>query len=206
MDKFDQFTDWAIELQSLAQAGLTYGHDKFDLERYQRIREIATEMMTKKTVLPTKKVRSLFCNDSSYPTPKIDTRAAIFKNDKILLVKESDGRWSLPGGWCEINLSPKENCIKETKEESGRNVEIIKLIAVHERNQHNQPPYAFGVEKFFFLCKELGGMFIPNDETTAAKYFGINELPELSPGKNNLEQVKMCFKAKDDPYWIAYSD
>ena len=104
MDKFDQFTDWAIELQSLAQAGLTYGHDKFDLERYQRIREIATEMMTKKTGLPTKKVRSLFCNDSSYPTPKIDTRAAIFKNDKILLVKESDGRWSLPGGWCEINL------------------------------------------------------------------------------------------------------
>ena len=87
MDKFDQFTDWAIELQSLAQAGLTYGHDKFDLERYQRIREIATEMMTKKTGLPTKKVRSLFCNDSSYPTPKIDTRAAIFKNDKILLVK-----------------------------------------------------------------------------------------------------------------------
>lgn len=78
MDKFDQFTDWAIELQSLAQAGLTYGHDKFDLERYQRIREIATEMITKKIDLPTKKVRSLFCNDSSYPTPKIDTRAAIF--------------------------------------------------------------------------------------------------------------------------------
>lgn len=203
---FDQFTDWAIELQALAQAGLRYGHDKFDLERYQRIREIANEMMTAKTGLPQEKVKTLFCNDSGYPTPKVDTRAAIFKGNKILLVKESDGRWSLPGGWCEINLTPKENCIKETKEESGRDVEVVKLIAVHDRNKHNEPKYAFGVEKFFFLCKETGGKFKANDETTASDYFGIDELPELSIGKNTIEQVKMCFRAKNDPDWMADCD
>lgn len=206
MTKFDQFTNWAIELQALAQAGLTYGHDKFDLERYKRIREIAAEMMASDTGLPAKKVKDLFCNDAGYPTPKVDTRAAIFKDDKILLVKENDGRWSLPGGWCEINLSPKENCIKETKEESGRDVNIIKLIAVHERNKRNKPPYAYNVEKFFFLCKEIGGQFVTNDETTAADYFAIDELPPLSEGKNTIEQVKMCFKAKDDPHWIPEAD
>ena len=96
----DKIIEWAKELQSLAQAGLFYGKDRFDKERYQRIRDISAEMMSKKTELPVDVVKNLFCNDSGYQTPKIDTRAAIVQNGKILLVQENDGRWSLPGGWC----------------------------------------------------------------------------------------------------------
>lgn len=115
----DKLVNWIAELQSIAQAGLTYGKDVYDRERYQRIREITAEMMAAKTGLSLEKVTDLFCGETSYQTPKVDTRAAIFKDNKILLVHESDGTWSLPGGWVEFNLSIKENTIKEIREETG---------------------------------------------------------------------------------------
>ena len=101
----EQWLEWAIELQSLAQAGLTYGKDIFDRERYERIREISAEIMAYKTDIPVQKVKDLFCNETGYQTPKLDTRAAIFQNGKILLVKENSGKWSLPGGWVDVNVS-----------------------------------------------------------------------------------------------------
>ena len=119
MSKWDKWTAWAVELQSLAQAGLTYGHDVYDLERYTRIREIAAEMMAEKTDLPIEKVTSLFCNETGYQTPKVDTRAAVFRERKILLVHEKNGTWSLPGGWCDVNQTIGENAEKETLEEAG---------------------------------------------------------------------------------------
>ena len=100
----EQWLEWAIELQSLAQAGLTYGKDIFDRERYERIREISAEIMAYKTDIPVQKVKDLFCNETGYQTPKLDTRAAIFQNGKILLVKENSGKWSLPGGWVDVNV------------------------------------------------------------------------------------------------------
>ena len=126
----DRIVEWAKELQSLAQAGLFYGHDEFDKERYQRIRDIAAEMMTERVDLPLEKIRGLFCDGVGYQTPKVDTRAAIFSNDKILLVRERSGRWSMPGGWCDYNMSPAENTIKEAKEEAGLEIAIDRLIAV----------------------------------------------------------------------------
>ena len=98
MENKDQWLNWAIELQSLAQAGLTYGKDVFDLERYTRIREIAAEILSMKSEIPVETVKNLFCNETGYQTPKLDTRAAIIENDRILLVREQNGKWSLPGG------------------------------------------------------------------------------------------------------------
>ena len=111
----DKVAEWAEELQSLAQAGLFYGKDEFDRERYQRIREIAAEMMAHRTGMPLELVKGLFCNETGYQTPKVDTRAAVFQDGKLLLVQERGGLWSLPGGWCEFNLSPAENTVKEAK-------------------------------------------------------------------------------------------
>lgn len=99
--------NWAIELQSLAQAGMTYGKDIYDRERYERIREISAEIIAHKSEIPVETVKDLFCNETGYQTPKLDTRAAIFKDDKILLVRENNGKWSLPGGWVDVNVSVK---------------------------------------------------------------------------------------------------
>lgn len=191
----DTWVRQIIELQSLAQAGLTYGKDVFDLERYTRIREISAEMMANLTSLPTETVKGLFCNEIGYQTPKIDTRAAIFRDEKILLVHESNGTWSLPGGWCDVNISVGENTVKEVKEEAGLDVTADRLIAVQDRARHNQPLYAYGVCKIFVECSIIGGHFVANSETTETAYFSEGALPLLATEKNNAEQIRMCFDA-----------
>ena len=201
-----QWLEWAIELQSLAQAGLTYGKDIFDRERYERIREISAEIMAYKTDIPVQKVKDLFCNETGYQTPKLDTRAAIFQNGKILLVKENSGKWSLPGGWVDVNVSVKENTSKEVKEEAGLDVTADKVIAIQDRSKHNLPVYAYGVCKIFVLCTIIGGAFKENIETTGFAYFSENELPELATEKNNEEQVKMCFEAYRTKKWSTLFD
>ena len=201
----DQIVEWAKELQSLAQAGLYYGHDVYDKERYQRIREIAAEMMLMKTDVSAEKITGLFCGDAGYQTPKVDTRAAIFQDGKILLVCEK-GKWSMPGGWCEYNLSPADNTIKEVKEEAGLDVSISKVIAVQDRDKHNPPPYAYGVVKIFYLCELLGGSFTENIETSESRYFSIEELPPLAEEKCNEEQIRMCFDAYRSENWIVQFD
>lgn len=197
----EKWLEWAIELQSLAQAGLTYGKDIYDKERYERIREISAEIVSNYTDMSIEKVKDLFCNEVGYQTPKLDTRAAIFEDGKILLVRENNGKWSLPGGWVDVNVSVKENTIKEVKEESGLDVSADKIIAVQDRPKYNLPVYAYGVCKVFVLCSVLGGQFVENIETTEFQYFSEFEIPELAEEKNNLEQIKMCFRAYRAENW-----
>ncbi|MCC5464486.1 NUDIX domain-containing protein [Pelosinus baikalensis] len=116
--------------------------------------------MSEYTGISNEKIKDLFCNEIGYQTPKIDIRGAIFKENKILLVKESvDGCWSMPGGWAELNLAIKENIIKEAKEEAGLNVVPKRLIAVLDKNKHNEPVSAYGIYKIFVLCELIDGIF-----------------------------------------------
>ena len=206
MDKNEKWLQWAVELQSIAQAGLFYGKDPFDRERYQRIRDIAAEMISFKTEIPLEKVKDLFCCEQGYQTPKLDTRAAIFKEDKILLVREKNGTWSLPGGWVDVNVSERENVIKEVKEEAGLDVRPELVIAVQDREKHNLPVYAYKVCKIFVLCSACGGEFQENIETTESRYFGRDELPRLAEEKNNKEQIEMCFEACHSENWKTLID
>ncbi len=203
----EKWLKWAIEIQSLAQSGLAYTNNVYDIERYERLREISAEMLAEKTDLSIEKVKDLFCNETGYQTPKIDTRAAIFKNNKILLTHENNGTWSLPGGWCDVLESVKSNTIKEVKEETGLDVNTIKVIAIQDRNKHNKPIYAYGICKVFILCDIVGGEFKENIETTEIKYFSLNELPSnLAIEKTNKEQIEMCFKAYKDKNWQTQFD
>ena len=201
MDKHDPWLNWAVELQSLAQAGLYYGKDRFDLERYQRIRDIAAEMVAHQSEIPLEKVKDLFCNEMGYQTPKLDTRAAVIRDGKILLVRELDGRWSLPGGWVDVNVSVGENVVKEAREEAGVEVFPRLVVAIQDRERHNQPVYAYKICKVFVLCDLLGGSFQENSETTASGWFSPESLPELALEKNTPEQVAMCFQASRAKCW-----
>ena len=206
MNTNEKWLQWAVELQSLAQAGLFYTKDEFDAERYERVREIAAEIISLKSDIPVEKVKDLFCNEIGYQTPKLDTRAAIFKEDKILLVKEKNGTWSLPGGWVDVNVSVKENTIKEVKEEAGLDVSADLVIAVQDREKHNLPIYAYKVCKIVVLCSVIGGSFEDNIETVESRYFALDELPALATEKNNAEQVKMCFDAYHSEHWDTWFD
>ena len=202
---YEPWLNWAIELQGLSQNGLAYTKDAFDKERFERIREIAAEMLAMKANLSTDAVMGLFCNETGYQTPKLDTRAAVFRDNQILLVKEA-GKWSLPGGWVDVNQSVYSNAVKEVKEESGFDVVPSRLIAVQDRNKHNHPPYAYGICKIFVLCELLGGEFVANAETNECAFFPLNALPQLAAEKNTKEQIKMCFQAKYDVNWVVQFD
>ena len=206
MDQQGKWLDWAVELQALAQAGLYYSRDIYDIERFQRIREIAAEMLVSPTGLPRDEITDLFCNETGYQTPKLDTRAAVFQQDKILLVQEKNGLWSLPGGWVDVNLSVGENAVKEVKEEAGLDVRAEFIIVVQDRKKHNPELHAYNITKVFFLCAPLGGSFRPNSETIASGYFSMEDLPPLSLNKTTAEQIKMCFDAYHAESWVTLFD
>ena len=182
---------WAIEIQSIAQCGLTYTKDVYDKERYEQLRNIAAEMLSYKTEIPVNKIKNLFCNEKGY---------------QILLVHEKSGTWSLPGGWVDVLESIESNTIKEVKEEAGLDVVAKKIIAIQDRNKHNTPLYPYGICKVFVQCDLIGGEFIENIETTEIGYFSLDNLPNLSNEKSNFEQIEMCFKAKEDENWKVLFD
>ena len=203
----EKWLKWAIEIQSLAQSGLAYTNNVYDIERYEKLREISAEMIAEKSNLNLEKVKDLFCNETGYQTPKIDTRAVTFKDNKILLTHENNGTWALPGGWCDVLESVESNTIKEAKEETGLDVKATKVIAIQDRNKHNTPVYAYGVCKVFILCEVVGGKFEENIETTEIKYFSLEDLPQnLAEEKTNREQIEMCFEAYNNKEWETQFD
>lgn len=206
MEKSNPWLDWAVELQALAQAGMYYTKNVFEKERYERIREISVEMLSYQTEIPKEKARELFCSEIGYQTPKLDNRAAIIKDNKILLVQEADGKWAMPGGWQEVNLTVRENTVKEVREEAGLEARADRIVAVQDRDKNNPPAIATKIVKILVLCTPIDGEFHPNSETLDSRYFALDELPELATGKTTEEQIKLCFEAYQNKDWRVRFD
>lgn len=198
--KNDVWKKWAQELQFLAQCSLAYSKDKFDRERSERIREISCEMLSYKYDLPIEKIKMDFASEIGYQTPKVETRAAIIKDDKILLVKEQlDGKWALPGGYQDVNVSIRENVIKEASEEAGAVVQPLKVVAVLDYNRHHHVNFPLGMVKIFVLCEYINHSFNENTETLGAEFYSLDDLPELSLTRTTKKQLEMCFECYKDP-------
>ena len=198
--KDDVWKQWAQELQFLAQCSLAYSKDKFDRERSERIREIACEMLSFKYDLPLEKIKMDFAGEIGYQTPKVETRAAVIKDNKILLVKEQfDGKWALPGGYQDVNMSIRENVIKESSEEAGAVVNPIKVVAVLDYNRHHHVNFPLGMVKIFVLCEYINHSFNENTETLGAEFYSLDDLPELSLTRTTKKQLEMCFECYKDP-------
>ena len=198
--KDDVWKQWAQELQFLAQCSLAYSKDKFDRERSERIREIACEMLSFKYDLPLEKIKMDFAGEIGYQTPKVETRAAIIKDNKILLVKEQlDGKWALPGGYQDVNVSIRENVIKEASEEAGAVVQPLKVVAVLDYNRHHHVNFPLGMVKIFVLCEYINHSFNENTETLGAEFYTLDNLPELSLTRTTKKQLEMCFECYKDP-------
>lgn len=195
-----KWLEWAKQLQSIAQAGLTYSKDKYDLERFDMIRNISVEMLASQTNIENTVIRELFANETGYATPKVDVRAVVFQENKILMVKEeTDNAWALPGGWGDIGLSPSEVAVKEVQEESGFEVKATKLIAVLDKKCHSHPLSAYHVYKIFIQCDITGGKPRTGIETSAVGFFAEDELPKLSTARNTESQIKLAFKYLQHP-------
>ncbi|MCR2821995.1 NUDIX hydrolase [Lederbergia panacisoli] len=196
-----QWLAWAKRIQALAQAGLEFSKDIYDIERFEELRNISAEIMAVHTNLELDKIKELFTNETGYQTPKVDIRGAVFKDGKILMVRENyDDKWSLPGGFCDIGFSPSENIVKEIKEESGFDVRVVRLLALLDSNQHPHPPQPYHYYKIFIHCEIIGGEANNGLETNDVQFFLDNDLPPLSLNRNTESQIKMLFEFLKNPY------
>ena len=194
---------WAKELQAIAQCGLAYGKDPFDLQRYARIREIVEEILSGYLDLPLEQVTDLFCSERGYQTPKVAVRSALFLEGQVLLVRESGGLWNLPGGWCDESTTLRVAAEKELWEESGIRGRATRLVAVQDRNVHNYPPYFLNLSNHLVLCEPVGelGPFQPNLETQERGFFPLDQLPPLDTRRTTQAQIQLCWQAQQAEHW-----
>ena len=189
------------ELKSIAEAGLRYSQGPYDLERYQRLHQIASEL------LHADNPSFHWPLEFGYATPKVDVRGALIEDGRILLVRESsNGLWTLPGGWADLNLSPAENVAKELREETGLDVEVGRLFACLDRDKRGHPPQPEHVYKLFFLCTRLRGELATSLETSAVGFFPLADLPPLCPYRIQREQLELAFLHAADPSLPVVSD
>jgi ADP-ribose pyrophosphatase YjhB (NUDIX family) len=206
--------DWlsiAQRLQAIAQAGLFYTQSDYDRERYQEISDISLSILEKISDQPVEKIARLFASErDGYRTPKVDIRAVIFNQEgQLLLVKErEDGRWSLPGGWADIGLTPREVAIKEVREEAGLEVSAGRVIGIFDKRCHDHPPEAWYVYKIFIHCQVISGSETPysSTETTEVGYFSEDSLPPLSLNRNVASQLVHMFRFREQPDQVVYCD
>ncbi len=188
----------AKELAAMAQTGAHFAKDRYDQERYQRLGEIAATLLAGYSDLPAEAIYAWSKQEFGYATPKIDVRAFILKDDEVLLVREyaDEGRWTLPGGWADVNESPSESVVREVEEESGYIVRPVRLLAVLDREkQGHRPPFPYHVYKIFFHCEIAGGSSRRTAESSESGFFAETNLPELSLSRVLPSQIHAFFEA-----------
>jgi ADP-ribose pyrophosphatase YjhB (NUDIX family) len=185
--------EWARKVQAIAQNGLAFTHDQFDRERYQQLQQLVTTILADELAVPPQQAQNFWTADEGYVTPKLDVRGAVFKdNDKVLLVRErSDGKWTLPGGWVDVNDAPSFAVEREIREESGYLARATKLAALWDKNNaaHGHPPGIYHIYKLFFLCELTGGAPALSSETDGVDFFALDSLPTLSLGRTTPSQI-----------------
>ncbi len=190
-------TEWIETLNKitgLAQTGLYYSKDVYDKERYDQIISYVRTLIDLKEIDTTDFIADVL-QDVGYATPKIDVRAVVFKDNKLLLAKETeDGLWSIPGGWADIGYSAAENAEKEVLEETGLEVKATRLLALTDRRKHPHPAMFLHVYKAFFWCELIGGELKPSIETSEVGFFGRNELPPISTARVTETQIHHFFE------------
>ena len=187
--------EWARKVQAISQNGLLFTQDSFERDRYTQLKELADSILAAELDIPLGAARALWNKEDGYATPKVDVRGGVFDGDKVLLVRErSDGKWTLPGGWVDVNDAPSEAVVREIWEESGYTAKALKLAMLVDRNRHPHPPSVYHIYKLFFLCERTGGAPTLSNETDGVDFFPVRSLPELSTGRALSSQIERLYE------------
>ena len=190
MSRDPQWAAWARRLRAIAQTGLTFGESEYDFDRYRQIEQIADDILATHAEVDQQIIKDFFARDEGYATPQVDVRGAVFRGERILLVRERlDGRWTLPGGYADVNDSPSRAIEREILEESGIEARAVKLAMVYDKRLHDHPPSPRHTYKLFFICEETGGNLTTSFETTAVDFFDLDSLPEISTHRTTAGQI-----------------
>lgn len=187
--------DQARRLLAVAQSGLHYTRNEFERERYEEIAQLAAQLLSNEAQYTAKQLRDAWVVEDGYSTPKLDVRGAMFRGDTVLLVRErSDGKWTVPGGFADVNETPSMSILKEIEQESGYTARVLKLAAVHDRSKHNYPQFMFHLWKLLFVCEITGGRPRVSSETDGVDFFPLTNLPPLSTGRITAEQIQLLYR------------
>jgi ADP-ribose pyrophosphatase YjhB (NUDIX family) len=190
----------AREMGAMAQTGLTFSKDPYDRLRYERLRELAAEMLAQGSAADYEIILASLRGATGYATPKVDVRGAAFREDRVLLVREiTDGKWTLPGGWADVNQTAAQCVVREIAEESGFEARPLKLAAVHDYQTRNHMHHRDSIYKLLFICEITGGEARPSNETSEVGFFALGSLPPLSIGRSTAAQIELMFRHRDNP-------
>jgi len=201
-DATERLMEWARELRAIGQTGLHYTENDYECERYERVRQIAGQMLACCSTMEADEAADLDAADFGYVTPKVDVRGVVFRNGRVLLVQEvaDCGRWTVPGGWADVNDTPSEAVVREIAEESGYDARPVRLLAVYDREkQGHVPPFPCHVYKLFFQCEITGGSPSTDHETSGVAFFDVDDLPELSVARVTEKQLRHFRRRLDGP-------
>jgi ADP-ribose pyrophosphatase YjhB (NUDIX family) len=191
----ERFLELARRLHALARTGLHFSSSEYDRDRYQEIEQLALELLADGRPAEVAALAAQLANEEGYVTPKIDVRAAIFVERRVLLVRERmDGLWTLPGGWADVNETPSAAVLKEVEQESGFRARIVKLAGLYDRRRHHPGPTLFHSWKAFFVCRIVGGEARGSYETDAVEFFDLDALPPMSLGRSTPRQVQRMYQ------------
>jgi ADP-ribose pyrophosphatase YjhB (NUDIX family) len=191
--------EWARKVQAIAQNGLAFSRDPFDRARYHELEELTATILSTELEIPLAAAQAFWEGEQGYATPKVDVRGGVFRGAEVLLVRErSDGRWTLPGGWVDVNDAPSAAVAREILEESGYHARPVKLAALVDKNRHPHPPGIHHIYKLFFLCELTGGSPAVSAETDAVDFFPVHSLPELSTGRVLGAQIERLYQHQLD--------
>lgn len=192
--KSDHWLGIAKKINSIAQCGLAFTSDKFDKERYEELLELSISILNNITEIDSSKLQFVFNRDIGYQTPKVGVRAVVLKEQKILLVKEKmDGKWTIPGGYADVGMTPSEIVVNEVKEESGFDVKPVRILGFIDYNKHQERPFPFDIFQLFMQCEIVGGVALPGLETSDVGFFRIDNLPELSVRRVTYNQLVQMY-------------
>lgn len=208
MDTEKEILNIAARIRALSQTGLVYAADEYNTERYQELLSLSNKITSLVTNTTLSEVESCYRIETDYVTPKVDIRAVVFNDqNEILLVKErADGGWAIPGGWADVGFSPSEVAVKEVKEETGLDVQPIRITAVHDKRCHSHPPAPHYAYKIFILCKLIGGEFNTAFDILDKGFFGQNNIPPLSEERTLKSQIDLMFEYLYNPDKQAETD
>jgi ADP-ribose pyrophosphatase YjhB (NUDIX family) len=199
MSQEPQWLRIAREVRAIAQTGLAYTADGFDQQRYERLRELAAQLLSQGSATEQASILELLRLEKGYATPKVDVRGAAFEEGRVLMVREiGDGKWTLPGGWADVNQSAGECVVREVAEESGFKARALKLAAVYDYQKRNPRPHIDSIYKMFFICEIVGGTACASDETSEVAFFARDELPPLSLGRTTAAQIDRMFQHREN--------
>lgn len=195
-------------IKSIAETGLVYAEGGYDQERYEELREISLKLMAEMSNQPFTKLDSFFLPQLDYPTPKVDVRGFVLnEKDEILMAQESvDGKWTIPGGWADVGNTPTEVAVKEIKEETGLDAEIVRLVAIYDKQRHPHPPEPYYIYKLMFHCRVIGGKLQAGFDMQGADWFSLDGLPPLSEERILESQLHHLFTLVTDNILDVYSD